>query len=185
MMSLARDGLIDLRGKTHDEIANELAHIADAYEWAPVIDYTEDILAQARVFREAKQDLLAIVFYALWLEHTLNRIVASLANRKGVPPTEIETLIRDTSYRAKCTWVFRLLDCEPFDTEQLNLIIRVMETRNSFIHYKWKSKSPQATQEPEVTLSRVEESVGYIQQYEAEHLLGLSRDEIAQIAKLL
>ena len=48
-------------------------------------------------------------------------------------------LIRDASFRAKTTWLLRLLGFGPIDESHLNLLQFIYDSRNAFVHYKWKS----------------------------------------------
>ena len=72
--SFTRDGLIDPLGKTSDEIMSEMLGLFDIYEFFPIIDHTQGILSAAREYNRTSQPYFSCLFYALWIEHTLNRL---------------------------------------------------------------------------------------------------------------
>jgi hypothetical protein len=181
---LVKIGAISAEGKTHEQFMSEFLDYLKKEELVFTIDYTEGILQQARNYRKMERNELACLFYALWLEHSINGIITFLAAKKGFSEKEIEEIIRDTSYRSKSSWLPRTLGGKSFSKTHINLIVKLMEARNSFVHYKWKAVSEQANNEIKVVLSRIEKTVKYIRNYERKHILGISKKKIWQLSKL-
>lgn len=152
--------------KNHEQFTAELKKFIKNKNLVPIIDHTESILTQARVYRKEGEKEFACLFYAMWFEHTLNGFVFAFAKRMNLSDKEIEGLIRDTSYKSKFSWLLRLFGKEPFRRSQINLIIKLMETRNSFVHYKWKVEKEQADKEIEAILSKIGKTVKYVRDYE-------------------
>src|SRR5262249_44891784 len=135
-----------------------------------VIDHTDDLLGNARLFKKQKKNSLAILFYALWVEHQLNDIIATRARKSKLTVKEIDSLIRETSYKAKCSWLLHLAGGKPFSGAQHNSICKLMELRNSFVHYKWKPASEQMDKEIDAVVDGAEKIVNYIRRYKNKHI---------------
>ena len=180
---LVKIGALSAEGKTREQFMREFLDYFEKEESLFVIDHTEDILKQARNYRKMERNELACLFYALWLEHSLNGIISLLAGRKDFSEKEIEEIMRDTSYRSKSSWLPRALGGKSFSQAHVNLIVKLMEVRNSFVHYKWKAVNEQANNEIKVILSKIEKTVKYIRDYERKHILGVSKKKIWQLSK--
>jgi hypothetical protein len=180
---LVKIGAISAEGKTREQFMSEFLDYLKREEPVFTIDHTEDILKQARNYRKTERNELACLFYALWLEHSINGIITLLAARKDFSEKEIEEIIRDTSYRSKSSWLPRAFGGKSFSKTHINLIVKLMEARNSFVHYKWKAVNEQANNEIKVILSKIEKTVKYIRDYERKHILGVSKKKIWQLSK--
>jgi len=178
--SAIAQGVIDPRGKTPEQIVKEAYdfYTNPLYEFSPIIDHTVVILKQARLFKRAGDKELACLFYALWLEHTLNKLISMLANKKKMPEKYIELLVRDTSYKSKASWMLTLLGAKPIGPTHANLIFKLMEARNAFVHYKWKPDSEQMEKDIVSLLGNIENTVKYVQRFETRYLLGVSKRQI-------
>ena len=180
---LVKIGALSAEGKTHEQFMREFVDYFEKEEPVFAIDHTEDILKQAREYRKIEKNELACLFYALWFEHSLNGLISLLAGRKDFSEKEIEEIIRDTSYRSKSSWLPRAFGGKSFSQAHVNLIVKLMEVRNSFVHYKWKAVNEQRNNEIKVILSKVEKTVKYIRDYERKHILGVSKKKIRQLSK--
>ncbi|MBV8856780.1 MAG: hypothetical protein JOZ02_07460 [Acidobacteria bacterium] len=165
-LSLVSSGIIDPEGKTEEELRDEVIEYLQKYSFQIVIDYTGDILRQARTFHKLKNEQFACLFYALWVEHQLNNIVASLAQTQRLSYKEIDSMVRDTSYRAKVSWLLRILGVKPLSAAHSNRIFKLMELRNSFVHYKWKPESEQQQKELTDIINAIEKTVRYLRDIE-------------------
>lgn len=179
-----RDGHLSAEDKTPEQFLTELRNLVKDAGSNVVIDHTEDLLKQARTSYKQKKNEFACLFYALWIEHTLNRLISSLATRKGFSDKEIEEIIRDTSYRSKSSWLLHLLGAESFNKSHVNLIVKLMEARNSFVHYKWKIMNEQIDNELKAVLSKIEKTVRYIRNYEQKYILRVSKRRIGKMVKI-
>jgi hypothetical protein len=144
--ALVRRGEVRTEGRDDEAIAIELFERLRAFrhddrvEIRFIITHVKSLLDEAQEFLDAGAVLNATVFYAMWAEHWLNGIISVLGERKGLSEATIVQLIRDVQYRAKATWLLEILGCTPMPAKLLSVVQRVMEERNSFVHYKWKAK---------------------------------------------
>jgi len=177
-------GAVDPTGKSKTEILKEIRDIlAHPYfdEDRAVVDHTEDILSRARTVRMVGEEYIACLFYALWFEHKLNEFVTSLARKAALPEKDIEMLLRETSYRAKASWVLRVFGVKPIDEGHANTITKLMDLRNSFVHYKWKLENEQTTRELKSILERIEKTVKYVQYFENKYLSRIPRRKVRKL----
>lgn len=180
------NGAIDPEGKTREHILAEVLKITSDPSFdnfQPTIDHTEDLLRQARLFRKSNKEELSCLFYALWLEHKINDFVSTLARNSGLTNKEIDALVRESSYRAKSSWLLRLLGVKPFNEPHMKTISQIMEFRNAFVHYKWKPINEQSEKEIVAVLSHVEKTVQYFQYYERKYLARISKTQLVNFLK--
>ncbi len=173
-----RDGFLSHVGKSREQFIAEFRTLTRNLEELPIVDHTEEILEQARAYRKGGNENFACLFYAMWFEHTINRFIYSFAKRMNLPDMEIGEIIRATSYKSKCSWLLRIFNKKPFKGLHINLLIKLMDVRNSFVHYKWKVTNEQTNKEIRVILSNIEKTVRYVRGYENKYVLGISRREV-------
>lgn len=147
-------GELTLDGKSDDEIAisvqdflNELRSQAarGEIEFAMTVDYSETLRTEAKRLREAGRDELAITMHATHVEHWLNNMLRSGANRMGLCEPDATDLIRDTNLRVKMGWLWTLLFGSEFPSDIKKRIFRLSERRNAFVHYKWPAEADDPT----------------------------------------
>ena len=176
--TLVNLGYIDLSGKNGEEIIREVTEFLDALDEVNIVlDHTPNLLRQARAFRRSNNEL-ACLFYALWIEHKLNSMIHTLASRKGFHEKEVERLLRESSCRAKCSWILRLFDIKSIHASHMNAINKLMELRNSFVHYKWKPQNDQTSKEVQLVLNSIEKTVRYLHYFERKHLAIMSTRKV-------
>jgi hypothetical protein len=117
--------------------------VSSDYSYA--IDFLDGILRRAIVDAESGKDELAARFYAIWLEHFLNRALTSALRRKGYSSEYIVPLIRDLRLRTKAFSLWKIADLPPIDETDLNLMDSIVNHRNSFLHYKWIERDADET----------------------------------------
>lgn len=138
-------GEIDPRGKSDEELHVEIINYLDTVVrkrniiFGHILDHTLSIISEARKFARDEQYEMACLFYATWLEHWLNDMIATFCRRKKLPEDDITQIIRETQFRGKSTWLFRVLGLKPINETHLKRMQQVIESRNSFVHYKWKA----------------------------------------------
>lgn len=176
------EGKMDPRKKNREEFKLEaiqylkpLAKRKAELRW--ITNHIPDILKQARLFARLNQYNFSCLLYATYFEHWLNSTVATLAQRKNLSEDEITQVIRETQFRAKSTWLLRILGFKKLNENHLKMMHAVIEARNSFIHYKWKSYDPDnpASKKEKETLkgilNEIEKTVRYLQNLHNRHLL--------------
>ena len=142
---LVRYGVIKTEDKSNEELQEEIIkYIADLFRgnrnpvfvWAT--DYTSTLLREARKFARLEEHELSCLFYATWFEHWLNGMINAMGKRKKFTDQEITSIIRDTQFRAKSTWLLHVLGLKPISDMHLRRMQTIVDARNSFVHYKWK-----------------------------------------------
>jgi hypothetical protein len=185
--SLIAYGVINPEGKSDEDLFQEIwstiEKLLESDSLPFVIDHTDDLLGNARLFKKRKKNSFAILFYALWVEHQLNDIIAIQARKSNLTAKEIDSLVRETSYKAKCSWLLRLTGGKPFTEAQHNSICKLMDLRNSFVHYKWKPENEQMEKEIVAVVDGADKIVNYIRRYKNKHVFGNHKKKVYQIAK--
>jgi hypothetical protein len=103
------------------------------------IDHTKKLLKNARSFLKQKDLEIAALFYATYFEHQINSLIERICIKKGVFGEDTKQILRETAFRAKCTWLLKILDLAPVASNHLKVMTQVFEIRNSFVHYKWQA----------------------------------------------
>jgi len=193
--SLIAHGTIDPRGKTEQELQREVFAIISRSTMdspAPLriaIDYTHELLKEARRFADNEEGELACLFYATWFEHWLNRIISTIARRKKISEEEISQIIRETPFRGKTTWLLRILELKRINHIHLDRMQGIIETRNAFVHYKWKYSDPDSKEwkEREKTVGKIvrdaEKTVRYLRKLENDQVYHRRRRKVLPSAK--
>jgi hypothetical protein len=101
-------------------------------------DRTQGLVTEARRCQNRGLFEAALLLYATTTEHWLNDIVITLCRRRGLRREEAQQLIRDIPFRAKSTWLLRLLGASAMKPVHLKKLDRLMQLRNEFVHFKWK-----------------------------------------------
>ncbi|HTL71808.1 MAG TPA: hypothetical protein VL863_00795 [bacterium] len=138
--SLIEQGSIDPRGKTEEQIFKEVWEINKTAEWALVTDHTKSWLERARQAAEENDLTSSVVFYAIWAEHQINKMVESLGRRRKLSDELIESLIFRTSLIEKFIWLQLVLTSKKPSDKTIKKLQRLNKFRNDYIHYKWKPK---------------------------------------------
>jgi hypothetical protein len=142
---LVRYSVIDPKGKSDQEVRleifNYLSKLAEnkgnnVFAWA--IDHSSTLLKEGRRFARLEKYELSCLFYATWFEHWLNDLINTTGRRKRFPEQDITQIIRDTQFRAKSTWLLRVLNLKPIADIHLKRMQSIIDARNAFVHYKWK-----------------------------------------------
>lgn len=175
--NMLRDGLIDSSNKADEEIITEMKNIFNSNLKNKVgiefsIDYRKDLLRQARKYMKKRNQFYSYIFYTLYIEHWFNNIVFISIRRKNLNTKYVQDIIRDTKINSKMTWLLELMGFEPIPKEHFDIIMKLFEHRNSFVHYKWKSFNLQKNDFIDISinqlkdLEQIEKTVKYLQNYE-------------------
>ncbi|HYG10353.1 MAG TPA: hypothetical protein VD835_10420 [Pyrinomonadaceae bacterium] len=187
-------GLLDPKGKSEEELKKDFYQLLIDFTNSPdreaafIIDYRLGILQKARVYAKGKDYLLACTLYAIWVEHWLNSLIVTVGQKRGLDGEEINQLIRDSSFRSKLTWMFPLLGLKRLAIHHRNSLFRITDIRNGFVHYKWKGKdeTSKAREQQELidSLSNIEKTIKYLQQYENNYIFHRKKKVLKKIVKL-
>ncbi|MFB8352481.1 hypothetical protein [Streptomyces niveus] len=110
---------------------------ASQIQWSG--NHERGLRRQGDKFMDEGKHEFAILFYATWIEHWLNRIILLRATGKGTHPELATALIRSSRIELKMGRIWTSLGNPMFPKELARQVTRVMESRNAFVHYKWPS----------------------------------------------
>ena len=138
--ALVADGTIDPTDKSADAILSAaqeyvLEH-GDEIELDLVLDHTSDLLEQARSFSADGAHDFAVMFYATWVEHTLNGALSALVSRAGLTDSSRKSIIR-MGLADKMGVGWEVVHGQEFPTRLRTEVLALAEARNAFVHYKW------------------------------------------------
>ncbi|EKO3849862.1 TPA: hypothetical protein ACN36G_004475 [Vibrio parahaemolyticus] len=179
MKSALASGEIDTSGLTKEEVEakcmEHLKKLADSEEeWEFIIDHRPDLIKQAKEYFDSGQYELSTVLYAMWLEHWINGIYQQICYRKGLSNSDYKEMIRSLNMRAKTGWFLKMLDLPPLDNEMLKIFNKVIESRNSFVHYKWQPQGDLSREErlksERDSLEEIDTLIGYLVEYETDNV---------------
>ena len=174
--------VIDPTGKDEVQLQKEVGDFLERlvkspqYFWS--VDHMGKLLELARRYVRAGEAQIACLMYATWLEHWLNSVVADLARRRRFTDAEITALLRDVPYKAKPTWLLRLLGFPPLNEKHVRCIVEIGEIRNSFVHYKWKlhdvdsDELKKDTERVRGIVEQAESAVRYLRSVEKRYFYG-------------
>lgn len=193
--NLIAHGTIDPRGKTEQELQREVFAILSRSTKGPpaplriALDYTQELLKEARRFADNEEGELACLFYATWFEHWSNRIISTIARRKKISEEEVSQIIRETPLRGETTWLLRILELKRINHIHLDRMQGIIEARNAFVHYKWKYLDPDSNEwkKRERTVGKIvrdaEKTVRYLRRLENEQVYHRRRRKSLPSAK--
>ncbi|GGN77474.1 hypothetical protein GCM10011579_059750 [Streptomyces albiflavescens] len=118
---------------------------ASQVQWSS--NHEQDLKSQGDKFLGEGKHEFAILFYATWIEHWLNRIILLRATGKGMHPELATALIRSSRIELKMGRIWTSLGNRSFPKELARQVTRVMESRNAFVHYKWPSEDDETHSE--------------------------------------
>ena len=188
--TLIQDGTIDPRGKTDQQLKEEIVSFYKKFlqsntEIRIIPDMRTTMLREARRHHANKEKVLSIIIYAVWFEHWINNVIATVVMRKGHNTKSASQMIRDTSIRAKFTWLLELLELPPINKQYTDIIFNLAEYRNSFVHYKWEAKPEQENhkQDREIyeLLDKIQHVINYLNKYENKHLYLGGKNRVRKI----
>jgi hypothetical protein len=181
--SLVEQGDIDPRNKTTEELFQELRNFAanNKVEWTSITDHTPDWLKKARKAHKNEDFAFAVIAYATWLEHQINRFVDSFGKRQSVPVKLVESLIRHTGTAEKFIWLHLALGCKPPTEMRLNRIRRLLEARNQYVHYKWKPDAENEDELLKAVIKNAEKVVEELRVFYNRHFFHGQKKQIAAL----
>ena len=99
------------------------------------------ILAEAKKYYVTKEYFLSLVLYATYIEHWFNDLINCLAITKNLDDSTTEKLIKMFTNDSRLDLLWPLFDLPEIDEKVKKDIKMIFDTRNYFIHYKWKPKN--------------------------------------------
>ncbi|MFB1054472.1 hypothetical protein [Vibrio diabolicus] len=163
-------GDVDIEGLSDDEAAAKInEYIQDFINSGKdinlVIDHKGTLLQEARRLVAEKKDNLALVTYATWWEHWINGVLEARLYRKDIIGKEFKQVITSLNNRAKTTWFPKLIELPPFEKDHLDVMTKLADKRNGFVHYKYPVNNDDTDDLTEF-FKQVECSILYFIEYE-------------------
>lgn len=160
----------DLSDKT--KLITKISEAIDQAEIVIIIDHREDILRTAEDMILLEKFDFAIIFFAMYFEHSINHIIDHQLNKKKVTKKTINELIRTVNIVGKFTWLIEILELPKFNDKHRILITKISNERNAFIHYKWNAKSDWTSSSSEKKeqknfIESIRKTVTYFKKYES------------------
>lgn len=143
--SFVENGIIEVGNRSPSEIIEDFKEaVLEAAEEDPgwpalVVDHRDLLLENAKRAAESGSLEIAITFYALWIEHTVNGNLINGLRRKGYDAEVVDLLLRKLDLETKFTVLWRVAGFRRLSSDNLRLIKHISEARNAFVHYKWRS----------------------------------------------
>lgn len=130
-----RGNLEELRREVKVEIRRMLEH-RDAFHL--VRDHETTLLEEARRYARQGAYEFSITFYATFVEHRLNGLLAQRWEDEGRDPDELLGILRSASLARKTTQTWQDIFGDRLPESLRQRILSLAELRNEFVHYKWR-----------------------------------------------
>jgi hypothetical protein len=101
-----------------------------------IVSIHDDFLEFARNAIESDNQMIAIVLVATAIEHLLNIYYRQVMLVGGISGEDITKIIRASNFEAKMGWLMSIIFKIELEQELKRKIMRVIELRNSIVHYK-------------------------------------------------
>ncbi|GMN90285.1 hypothetical protein [Francisella sciaenopsi] len=130
-----------------------------------VIDHSEYILDKAYSFEKSGDLDLSIVFFVIFFEHSLNKLIDYQLREKNISKKAKNELIRSVNIAGKCGWLLEVLDLPYFNRSHAKNIQELADNRNAFIHYKWNPKCEKNNDNRGELILKAKSTVKYLKNY--------------------
>lgn len=154
LRTFVQDGDIEIGERDASEIVAQGWELAEATpaegathaegqtEWRQVSDFRHVLIEQAKRNETDGMPEMAVMFYALWIEHTVNACLISGMQRGGYNQDVSGPLIRELRLKTKLTALWHIAGYEPLAHADILTVEQIAEARNAFVHYKWAGHDP-------------------------------------------
>ncbi len=132
------------------------------------------ILTEAKKYYDTKEYFLSLVLYATYIEHWFNDLINCLAITKNLDDGTTEKLIKMFTNDSRLDLLWSLFDLPEIDEKVKKDIKMIFDTRNYFIHYKWKPKNYEEgiaqIEKSMVYTEKAQEIIEYLNEYVKENI---------------
>lgn len=138
-LSVYQDGFLNKSDlKSRKALMRKLHWLSEKYKWSEsVIIHTDTLSKKAKQF-EMKGDYDdAKLYYAIFFEHILNEIVLFFCEKRKLSRKIINEILKNSNIKTKLTWLPIVLGAPKIKEKYVNIILRLCDERNAFIHYKY------------------------------------------------
>lgn len=156
-----------------------------------VIDHTESLLSVAKNYKRNGEFDYARIFYATFFEHQINDLIHLYCLKKNIINKTQTTIIQSVNIWGKFTWLLTLMEYPNFNKGHLNTIKLLADSRNSFVHYKWKDDpdfhetidSEKEKRMLDIEFERIEKAIKYFKNYCNQIKFKGNKNRIADLTK--
>ena len=153
----------------------------DKIEIQYAVDHRNEIINKAVDYYE-KDYYLSITLISFFIEHTINSIIDLYCRENSVSEKYRIEIIRNLSIASKFSWLLVLMKLPKINSRILKSIIKIAESRNSFVHYKWKySNIDEDKIENKITLTEIKTTIKYLKTYESKIEFNGLKNQIKKI----
>ena len=182
-------GHISVKGKSPEQIMEEFRRYLPVKTIRSIpflfaIDHTGDLRALGRELLKRGKSWIALVIYATWVEHTLNRLVSIGVQRRGFSDATVKQIIRDVSFSGKLSWLLPILGFRRLHPKHQETLRALAEKRNEFVHYKWPYRESHPDAEIQSLLAQTDKALRYLAQYASRETLGGSKSQLMKAARV-
>ena len=155
------------------KLKKKMLALTKKVQFGIVLDHRDNIIETARKYKKEKKHEYAILFYAIFFEHTLNSIIERVCARNKINKKTTNDIIKSVSIDGKLNWLPQLLKIPEINNVHKGLIKKNADERNAFVHYKFNPghDDPKVEDQEEknriANLDKLEKTVAYIKQYES------------------
>jgi hypothetical protein len=183
LFSALRDGHIDPRGKTDEELHTAFSQFLSTFdvpdshglEVGIILEHEETLIAHAGRYAQEGLHSVAIMLYATGVEHLLNKTYVARARQLGRSEEDIARSLRKPMPH-KLTGAVTEIGLPPLSETHARLIRSLVDLRNRFVHYKYAPVSESQLAADACARSSVLEEIGdtisYLRQYDEDHVFG-------------
>ncbi len=163
---LTDDDIADTR-----KIKKKLGELSKTSKFEFIEEHRASIIDSARHFKKQKDRDKAILFYAMFFEHTFNNIIERVCTKRKIERKTITEIIKNISIHGKTSWLLTLMNLPKLNKSHKDLILKVTEERNSFVHYKWTPSADYLVEDEEILndkiFKQIENTVTYLKGFES------------------
>ena len=177
LRTLYIDGNIKLEDfDNKGKLADKLLRIFKKYEWAIIIDHSDNLIMTAKQFGNEKDFDKAKLFYATFFEHELNNIIVTLCRKKSIDKKTINEIIKSINLIGKLTWLPLIFDIPTVSEQHKKIILKIADDRNAYVHYKHNPQPDEIDTNREqkniLELKQIQKTVTYFKKYVSRVLYG-------------
>jgi hypothetical protein len=164
--------------------------LAPGFAIIGIVDHRDRIIEYANRFTDDGEYELALVFYALYFEHTLNVLIQRQLDWLQKGPEVTKGALRSVTFENKLGWFLDLIDLPALNPKYAKAMLQIASERNAFVHYKWQPFPETAAEKDRARLrlqalvASARKSVSYLKRYEARLLHGGMKGKISEVSKL-
>ena len=169
------------------KLKKKLLKLNSKTEYKIVVSHTEDLLKTAREFRDKDDSNKAKLFYATYFEHELNDLIIELTQKKNIDKKTTTDIIKSVTIIGKLTWLLSILGATKFSEIHKNIILKIADERNAFVHYKYNPENDDfktTSQEKDNNLKKIEgfkkieNAITYLKKYKSRILFNGNKTHI-------